>query len=518
MTIIRIAAILAAAAMTAACDSGHSGPDDAGVDDGRQDAAMDELPDEVVVSGCPDRLSPLEPMGELVVVGDATASSCTAEALVQAVDTINAAQDGGTIMFSCGGEHTITLESALAVSAPLMIDGEDFITLSGGEAVRVLDLDHYTDLVVQRITIADGKTEESGAGIHHPWYGTLKAIDVTFTNNLCTSLDHDIGGGAVFAGGLSEAVFSGCIFTDNSASNGGGLLNRGSNLTIVDCVFTGNRSTSWADGGQYGNGGGLYIDGMNYDDPGDLRLCGTVFEGNHANQHGSAVFSYFYEGSRSFIDRCLLRGNDFDDSPTGGAGGLYHQAVHLTLTNSTIADNRSDKHAAGLFIGSGSTADIINCTFSGNEVPEVGAALFAGSNRVAIINCTFAGNDADYGPAIFKGEDGSISIANTIFAYNTTPNQYSALSCHDTLEDNGGNIQWPDTKNSGAPDTPCAEGIVFADPMLQPLGDNGGPTPTMALFEGSPAIDVSDDCPETDQRGVERAGQCDAGAFEYQPE
>jgi hypothetical protein len=54
------------------------------------------------------------------------------------------------------------------------------------------------------------------------------------------------------------------------------------------------------------------------------------------------------------------------------------------------------------------------------------------------------------------------------------------------------------------------------DPLLAPLANNGGPTDTMALDAGSPAIDAGDDCPATDQRGVTRArgNTCDAGAFE----
>jgi hypothetical protein len=521
--------LVAAFPLAAGCGDGGNGNEDATQDtvpdgapdapdtepDGVPDLVPDVIPEVDGTSGCPERLEPQEPMGDVHVVGDGTTASCTEEALRAAVETVNGVETGGTVTFDCGGEHTITLSSALTVTAPLMIDGEDTITLSGGESTGVLDLDHYTDLVVQRLTISDGRVEDFGAGIHHPWYGTLTAVDVTFVNNHCTSRDPEIGGGAVFAGGLSEAVFSGCVFTGNSASNGGGILNRGSTLTIVDCVFTNNATTSSGDTGQVGNGGGLYIDGMNYDDPGDFIMCGTVFEGNHANQHGSAVFSFFYEGSSSFVDRCLFRNNDFDGSPTGGAGGFYHQAVHLTMTNSTIAGNRSDKHAAGIFIGSGSSADIVSCTFEGNRVPEVGAALFNGASPVTITNCTFANNDADYGPAIFKGEDASFTVTNTIFAYNTTPNQYSALACHDTLNDGGGNVQWPDVKESGNPDNPCTEGILFADPLLQPLADNGGPTPTMALGEGSPAIDIGDGCPDTDQRGEPRNGPCDAGAYEY---
>jgi hypothetical protein len=70
------------------------------------------------------------------------------------------------------------------------------------------------------------------------------------------------------------------------------------------------------------------------------------------------------------------------------------------------------------------------------------------------------------------------------------------------------------------------------DPRLGPLQDNGGPTQTMALLPGSPAIDAGnphgcrDDSRhllKTDQRGKPRpdkedTGGCDIGAYERQPD
>jgi hypothetical protein len=60
--------------------------------------------------------------------------------------------------------------------------------------------------------------------------------------------------------------------------------------------------------------------------------------------------------------------------------------------------------------------------------------------------------------------------------------------------------------------------VINAD--LGPLQNNGGPTQTMALLAGSPAIGQADNskAPTTDQRGVMRldeAGETtDIGAFE----
>ena len=57
------------------------------------------------------------------------------------------------------------------------------------------------------------------------------------------------------------------------------------------------------------------------------------------------------------------------------------------------------------------------------------------------------------------------------------------------------------------------------NPVLAPLGNYGGPTQTMALLPGSPAIDAGSSgagIPATDQRGESRVGGVDIGAFESQ--
>jgi predicted outer membrane repeat protein len=473
-------------------------------------------------SGCADALEPWAPFGSSETVGDGSADSCTESALKTAVAAATATEEGGTITFDCGSdEHTITLSSAVEIDGKVMIDGEHRITISGGGVDRILNLAHYSELVVQRLVLRDGSTEESGGAIHHPWYGTLHVIDVTFENNRAARDTAEIGGGAIFAGGLSEVVISGSRFVANTGSNGGGILNRGSTLTIVDTIFRDNEATSYsADGGQYGNGGGLYIDGMAYEDVGpngDFHLCGSVFLNNGAKQHGSAIFGYFYPGSTAYIDRCHFDQNTFTGSPAG-SGGLYHGAVPLYLTNSTFSGNTAlQGHGAAIQMESseGTEVHATNCTFYGNEAEGNAGAVFASNSPLFATNCTFAENRADYAPAIFKGQSGSVTLTNSIFSNNGTDNEFSAIACHESFTDGGGNIQWPATKNNGNDDMPCVEGILFADPLLGALSDNGGPTPTMAPGAGSPAIDLGTDCPATDQTGAARETTCDAGAIQH---
>ena len=62
--------------------------------------------------------------------------------------------------------------------------------------------------------------------------------------------------------------------------------------------------------------------------------------------------------------------------------------------------------------------------------------------------------------------------------------------------------------------------LLKVKPLLAPLANNGGPTPTMALEPGSRANDTGSDSipgvtvPNIDQRGALRVGGLDAGAVD----
>jgi hypothetical protein len=66
------------------------------------------------------------------------------------------------------------------------------------------------------------------------------------------------------------------------------------------------------------------------------------------------------------------------------------------------------------------------------------------------------------------------------------------------------------------PAVPPAGDLVGVDPLLGPLGDNGGPTDTRLPGFLSPALDAAGGCSGTDQRGVVRpqGTACDMGAVE----
>lgn len=480
----------------------------------------------------PDSLPPIAESDHYppphMTVGNGSALSCTMEALELAVDSLYRAKQGGTIRFSSGNEPAvIAIRRPLLVHAPdtpLVIDGGNLITFDGRNTGRIISCSNYTRLILKNIKMINGGCDSSGGALLHPWFGTLECYGVTFTGNRCTVRGPEFGGGAVFAGGLDRCIFHRCVFTDNQASNGGAILNRGANLIIDSCTFEKNIATGDGGGkdagasGQGGLGGAVYIDGMNYDAALPFQLHASAFTGNVSHCHGSAVFSYYYKNkpgtSGASVFACSFSDNR-DSGSTTSAGTLYHEGGPLKLHACAFANNITLSHAGALFLGPDAASEIVNCTFYGNLTRGNGGAIFGGNQRIAIWNCTFYGNTASYGPALFNDNPDAVAVYNTLFVENIPIiNQHAFRNCTGTYTTGAQVFQWPRNKANGAPDNPCIAGARFADPLLDALADNGGPTHTMALHDGSPAIDVCDSCPPVDQRGMPRSRPCDAGAYE----
>ena len=127
---------------------------------------------------------------------------------------------------------------------------------------------------------------------------------------------------------------------------------------------------------------------------------------------------------------------------------------------------------------------------------------------------TIAENHAVHsGGAIFNEDETSVAVHNSIIAFNSAANEWGLdQSCRDGMQGSH-NLQWPAPSGE---DLACTVDPISSDPLLDGLADNGGPTMTMALQDGSLAIDGGLQCPDTDQRGMPRSPPCDLGAFEVQ--
>jgi len=159
---------------------------------------------------------------------------------------------------------------------------------------------------------------------------------------------------------------------------------------------------------------------------------------------------------------------------------------------------------------------------SGNSA-GFGGAIFHNSTTATITNSTFFGNSASDGEGGGIYNNATMTFTNSILANAEFGNNCGGPN---RVIDGGYNISYDSTCHFA--NTLAANGETIGDgvdPMLDTNGlqNNGGPTKTIALQAGSPAIDAIPIavCPSTDQRGAPRPDPdspmetaCDIGAFE----
>ncbi len=544
--------VLATTLCVAACGAGPTPNADAG--DGGGDVPI--IPPG---SACAPPIAAVDTSTPATIVGSG-AGTCTEAAFDAAL------AQGGIITFDCGGAATIPFTSQKTLpDRDTVIDGGGQVTLDGGGTTRLFYFDggNYrttaTTFTFQHVTIAHGRsngtpltntaprpcsqgvdTDGGGAGLYVR-DGVLHVIDATFIDNEAAALGPDVGGGAIYALGSIETIVTDSVFSGNSGSNSGAIGSLQSDLTVVNSTFSNNHALgSGANGddpssgcppqpngtnavGSGGNGGAIAIDGA---DNGTIVFCGDVFSGNDGRAFGGAIFrtpngaaqttridKTTFDGNRALAGMTLPDGT----VESGGGGALYFHNSVLEITNSTFSGNSSAR-GGGALQADGTMLVFTNVTISGNSaVDGLGGGILLFGNGGTLTNCTLADNHADGGPGLFGAAIGggtTIALENTIVAGNTTQDPWTPMSCH-----GGGagshDLQWPENHLvGGSPDDPCAPGILFADPMLGPLADNGGPTLTRMPMAAPSAIQTGANCPSQDQTGRPRATPCTLGAVE----
>lgn len=503
---------------------------------------------------CTAPIGLVDTSGTSASVGDGSAASCTESALRAAL------QDKSVITFNCGAAPvTIPITSTIAISPDrdTVIDGGGRVTLDGGKGVRLLSLvrpDYRTNrhgLTLQRLRLVNGKAAGTGYVAPNPsnpkcssgYAGgsggaievrdaRLHVIDVEFVDNAAATPGPDVGGGAIYAMGSLDVTIVGSRFVGNSGSNAGAVGMLQSDLRLYNSLLQGNVANGSGQnyaggdvascpgvghagqGGAGGNGGAVTIDGR---DNVAAVVCGSRFVDNRANELAGGFFRTINGTVQpTVLDRVL-----FQNNRARQAGGAYVQnSVPFDVSGSTFSGNVAEAAAGAQFLGSRMT--LVNTTFVGNEATRgVGGALMLNYNDGAstIVNATFADNRSSGGGGYFSAAifgDLDFPVRNTVFSNNLSNDGGSPMQCMFTPGSGSNDFQWPLQRPVGsAADTPCVAGIAFADPMLGPLGNNGGATPTLVPAAQSPLRGAGTSCPATDQRGVARnAGRCTVGAVE----
>jgi hypothetical protein len=303
---------------------------------------------------------------------------------------------------------------------------------------------------------------------------------------------------------------------------GGGLEGGGAGLRVAsgvalaldDVVVRDNRSTQ--------SFGAVAIDSQGCIEGVHVR----VLDNRDTKETGSSsaiatVRNYEVDGN---VDRsaCLV----LEDSEISGnladiAGAIEAEYAPTTLRRTLVSDNEARASGAMLF-NLAADALLENVTLSGNR-GNPGAILNDGGSHLTLVNSTVTGNGpASNGGATVGGiQDvhggfGFTVLANTILSGNGPG--FIADDC-ERASSLGGNIVGDSARchfDAGTSDQ------LDADPALAPLADNGGFTRTH--LAGAAALDrgTAENCPATDQRGIERpldgdadgVAACDVGAVE----
>ncbi|MFI9825066.1 choice-of-anchor Q domain-containing protein [Streptomyces sp. NPDC052013] len=239
-----------------------------------------------------------------------------------------------------------------------------------------------------------------------------------------------------------------------------------------------------------------------------LTLRRVTVTGNSAD-YGGGIFNV----PDSHLD---LMESTVSGNAAGEAGGIRLDDSG-TVTNSTIADNRvtdpGDRpgslggYGGGIDIRGLGTVRILNSTITRNSSTDGGGGINIAPAYLDSLPSPI--------PDIIDLPLGRMTLRNTIVAGNTVDG--APADCKKalaTIESQGNNLD-----GDGSCRLSAVGDLPSRAPLIGPLADNGGPTDTVALLPGSPALDAADGCPATDQRGVARplGAACDIGAYERTP-
>ena len=326
------------------------------------------------------------------------------------------------------------------------------------------------------------------------------------------------GGGAISGGAIvnqGTLTLSNLVLSNNGAIYyGGAIYNQGGNLTVSYTTFANNR-TSASVQTTYGSGGAI-------DNTGNLNVSNSTFTGGAA----------FEGGAIDNVSGTLNVTTSTFDKNTAIQGGSIYNNASATIVDSTLS-NSSAFQGGAIANDLIATLTLLNSTIAGNFAGQNGGGI----NQVGMLtslSSTIALNSVAAGGAGggIDASAGTATLYNTLVAGNTTGSGVNA-----TTSDISGNLDSASSHNliggvSGGLTNGVSGNLVgVTAPKLGLLANNGGPTQTVALLAGSPAIDAGAlnfvvlsgtiTAPTLDQRGALRgpaglnAGTAvDIGAYE----
>ncbi|MGE5222090.1 MAG: choice-of-anchor Q domain-containing protein [Omnitrophica WOR_2 bacterium] len=367
---------------------------------------------------------------------------------------------------------------------------------------------HLTDVVIY------GNTAGNAGGMYS-YYGSVVLRNSSIWGNTAYN-----SGGGYFAQNSILSIQDSKIFS-NTANNGGGL-------TLYNIDFGRfERSEIYSNTVTTG-GGGLFITAEKTHPASLVTLQDSSVHNNHANTGAGIEANSSLVISHTVIDAnaASLYGGGLRINPN-----LF---VRKTLVARSTLSHNTAQYGAGIYadetVLSNGDITLENSSLSGNSASHEGGGVYAAGMhaRISLQNATIADNQVfrplpyhypAFGGGLVITATAVISAQNSLIGNNifTTGSIVSTPdNCFGPLNSLGNNLI--ETTSHCTVGGTTTGNITGQDPLLGPLQNNGGWTPTQALLAGSPAIDAgtNTNCPANDQRGVKRPFNtiCDIGAYE----
>jgi len=462
----------------------------------------------------------------LVVTKTADTADGICDADCSLREAVVAAASGDTIVFSplFNEPQTITLVSGqLAITRNLTIAGPGAGTLaiSGNNAGRILHITGGPSVSLLGLTLRDGRLTalDSFGGAIYMLNSTLNLTDMILTNNYVrysgTNPPLLYGyGGAIYCSQSSVTVTTSAI-TNNEGLNGAGITTTNGNITVVNSVISNNIGSGIVSqdidivtiiNSTFDNNTSLAL----VSNAGDISMSRSMITNN-----GNGGILMGFSNSRLTLDDSIISNNSRLASPGLDGGGIDNRGLAF-IHDCTIKNNRVSGRGGGirnsgtLYVsrtsilnneGQGSGGGVFNVighlyltnsTVSGNQAGSTGGGIHNyadavnNNGRLTLTNVTIAFNQAASAGGGLRQEtsSGAITTRNSILAKNTSSGGQPDVS--GAVVSQGYNLVGSTVGSTGW----LSSDLLTLDPMLAPLGNNGGPTWTHALRPMSPAIDA----------------------------
>ena len=343
--------------------------------------------------------------------------------------------------------------------------------------------------------------------------GTLNIEDSTVSRNIVIGKSADLG--LSISGASAIDASSAELTMTNSTVDWhvtGYTVIATSGGTFTNSSFNNNTAVRTSDfGSMCGvliNGTGVNIDGSRF----DSNTATALSNGSGTSKITKSTFS-------NTLGNCVVLAND---------SGTGNDLSTLNVSESTFSNN-----AYGVILNSCGTGNarsyvnVVNSTFKDNTntnfrspcviTNDAGTGSCQSHMQLSSITMSGTSDTAICAKNGISSARGYLTVRNSLLIGHPTACTNSGIFTTDggTVYNGGSSCAFGESDLASADD---------ADTILSSaLADNGGPTPTLALPLGSPAIDFGGACVDNngdaitaDQRGEARDTSCDAGAYEVQ--